>query len=133
MRGGGWVGGGGGCSTAAVEASRISVSQQPNPRNGELWELHSLKLGPAGSRDRSRFGFSGVGSRLTVSAGAHDPACITFTLVKRCSAVLNHNRNSKHFQASQPDELTIEEQEILEVIDDGDMEDWLKVGSAPSD
>lgn len=30
-------------------------------------------------------------------------------------------------QASQPDELTIEEQEILEVIDDGDMEDWLKV------
>lgn len=32
-----------------------------------------------------------------------------------------------HFQASQPDELTIEEQEILEVIDDGDMEDWVKV------
>lgn len=31
------------------------------------------------------------------------------------------------FQASQPDELTIEEQEILEVIDDGDMEDWVKV------
>lgn len=31
-------------------------------------------------------------------------------------------------QASQPDELTIEEQEILEVIDDGDMEDWVKVG-----
>lgn len=30
-------------------------------------------------------------------------------------------------QASQPDELTIEEQEILEVIDDGDMEDWVKV------
>nr|XP_024656914.1 F-BAR and double SH3 domains protein 2-like [Maylandia zebra] len=28
--------------------------------------------------------------------------------------------------ASQPDELTIEEQEILEVIDDGDMEDWVK-------
>ena len=31
------------------------------------------------------------------------------------------------FQSSQPDELTIEEQEILEVIDDGDMEDWVKV------
>uniref|UniRef100_A0A8C2XL49 FCH and double SH3 domains 2 n=1 Tax=Cyclopterus lumpus TaxID=8103 RepID=A0A8C2XL49_CYCLU len=30
------------------------------------------------------------------------------------------------YQASQPDELTIEEQEILEVIDDGDMEDWVK-------
>uniref|UniRef100_A0A3B3WVD8 FCH and double SH3 domains 2 n=1 Tax=Poecilia mexicana TaxID=48701 RepID=A0A3B3WVD8_9TELE len=30
------------------------------------------------------------------------------------------------YKASQPDELTIEEQEILEVIDDGDMEDWLK-------
>ncbi|GLD46391.1 F-BAR and double SH3 domains protein 2-like isoform X1 [Lates japonicus] len=29
-------------------------------------------------------------------------------------------------EASQPDELTIEEQEILEVIDDGDMEDWVK-------
>ncbi|XP_026042738.1 gonadotropin subunit beta-2-like [Astatotilapia calliptera] len=28
--------------------------------------------------------------------------------------------------ASQPDELTIEEQEILEVIDDGDTEDWVK-------
>jgi hypothetical protein len=33
-------------------------------------------------------------------------------------------------QASQPDELTIEEQEVLEVIDDGDMEDWVKVQSA---
>ncbi|XP_063058203.1 F-BAR and double SH3 domains protein 2 [Engraulis encrasicolus] len=30
------------------------------------------------------------------------------------------------YQASQPDELTIEEQEMLEVIDDGDMEDWVK-------
>ncbi|TNM85256.1 hypothetical protein fugu_009434 [Takifugu bimaculatus] len=30
------------------------------------------------------------------------------------------------YKASQPDELTIEEQEILEVIDDGDMEDWVK-------
>uniref|UniRef100_A0A3Q4HKE6 FCH and double SH3 domains 2 n=1 Tax=Neolamprologus brichardi TaxID=32507 RepID=A0A3Q4HKE6_NEOBR len=32
------------------------------------------------------------------------------------------------YKASQPDELTIEEQEILEVIDDGDMEDWVKAG-----
>mgnify|MGYP001852758937 CR=1 FL=1 len=31
------------------------------------------------------------------------------------------------FQASQPDELTIEEHEVLEVIEDGDMEDWVKV------
>ncbi|KAK5887253.1 hypothetical protein CesoFtcFv8_015874 [Champsocephalus esox] len=31
------------------------------------------------------------------------------------------------YKSSQPDELTIEEQEILEVIDDGDMEDWVKV------
>uniref|UniRef100_A0A3Q2UQB6 FCH and double SH3 domains 2 n=1 Tax=Fundulus heteroclitus TaxID=8078 RepID=A0A3Q2UQB6_FUNHE len=30
------------------------------------------------------------------------------------------------YKASQPDELTIEEQEILEVIEDGDMEDWVK-------
>ncbi|XP_056140510.1 F-BAR and double SH3 domains protein 2-like [Lampris incognitus] len=30
------------------------------------------------------------------------------------------------YKACQPDELTIEEQEILEVIDDGDMEDWVK-------
>uniref|UniRef100_A0A672MS82 FCH and double SH3 domains 2 n=1 Tax=Sinocyclocheilus grahami TaxID=75366 RepID=A0A672MS82_SINGR len=30
------------------------------------------------------------------------------------------------YQASQPDELTIQEQEILELIDDGDMEDWVK-------
>ncbi|XP_041863770.1 F-BAR and double SH3 domains protein 2-like [Melanotaenia boesemani] len=30
------------------------------------------------------------------------------------------------YKASQPDELTIEEQDILEVIDDGDMEDWVK-------
>ena len=46
---------------------------------------------------------------------------------------LIHKRNTKHFQASQPDELTIEEQEILEVIDDGDMEDWLKVGCISSE
>lgn len=32
-------------------------------------------------------------------------------------------------QASQPDELTIEEHEVLEVIEDGDMEDWVKVYS----
>ncbi|XP_072317960.1 F-BAR and double SH3 domains protein 2-like, partial [Eucyclogobius newberryi] len=30
------------------------------------------------------------------------------------------------YKASQPDELTIEEQDVLEVIDDGDMEDWVK-------
>ncbi|XP_028904085.1 F-BAR and double SH3 domains protein 2 isoform X1 [Ornithorhynchus anatinus] len=30
------------------------------------------------------------------------------------------------YQASQPDELTIGEQEVLEVIEDGDMEDWVK-------
>ncbi|XP_016402983.1 F-BAR and double SH3 domains protein 2-like [Sinocyclocheilus rhinocerous] len=29
-------------------------------------------------------------------------------------------------QASQPDELTIDEHEMLEVIEDGDMEDWVK-------
>lgn len=39
----------------------------------------------------------------------------------------NVNRSPSCLQASQPDELTIEEQEILEVIDDGDMEDWVKV------
>lgn len=33
-------------------------------------------------------------------------------------------------QASQPDELTIDEQEMLEVIEDGDMEDWVKVHNA---
>uniref|UniRef100_A0A671XYX2 F-BAR and double SH3 domains protein 2 n=1 Tax=Sparus aurata TaxID=8175 RepID=A0A671XYX2_SPAAU len=32
----------------------------------------------------------------------------------------------KSCQASQPDELTIDEQEMLEVIEDGDMEDWVK-------
>ncbi|CAB1352305.1 unnamed protein product, partial [Coregonus sp. 'balchen'] len=32
------------------------------------------------------------------------------------------------YKASQPDELTIEEQDLLEVIDDGDMEDWVKTG-----
>uniref|UniRef100_A0A3P9QBG2 FCH and double SH3 domains 2 n=1 Tax=Poecilia reticulata TaxID=8081 RepID=A0A3P9QBG2_POERE len=30
------------------------------------------------------------------------------------------------YKASQPDELTIDEQEMLEVIEDGDMEDWVK-------
>ncbi|XP_028656191.1 F-BAR and double SH3 domains protein 2-like isoform X1 [Erpetoichthys calabaricus] len=30
------------------------------------------------------------------------------------------------YKASQPDELTIEEQEVLDVIEDGDMEDWVK-------
>lgn len=35
-------------------------------------------------------------------------------------------------QASQPDELTIDEQEMLEVIEDGDMEDWVKVHKSTS-
>ncbi|XP_048453793.1 F-BAR and double SH3 domains protein 2 isoform X7 [Rhincodon typus] len=30
------------------------------------------------------------------------------------------------YKANQPDELTIEEHELLEVIEDGDMEDWVK-------
>lgn len=30
------------------------------------------------------------------------------------------------YKASQPDELTIDEHEMLEVIEDGDMEDWVK-------
>ncbi|XP_030217434.1 F-BAR and double SH3 domains protein 2 isoform X2 [Gadus morhua] len=30
------------------------------------------------------------------------------------------------YKSCQPDELTIEEQEVLEVIDDGDMDDWVK-------
>ncbi|KAM6945966.1 F-BAR and double SH3 domains protein 2 [Aplochiton taeniatus] len=30
------------------------------------------------------------------------------------------------YKASQPDELTIDEKEMLEVIEDGDMEDWVK-------
>ncbi|KAJ3589682.1 hypothetical protein NHX12_010525 [Muraenolepis orangiensis] len=30
------------------------------------------------------------------------------------------------YKSCQPDELTIEEQEMLEVIDDGDMDDWVK-------
>ncbi|KAF2976939.1 hypothetical protein EK904_013753 [Melospiza melodia maxima] len=34
------------------------------------------------------------------------------------------------YKASQPDELTIEEHEVLEVIEDGDMEDWVKVSSS---
>uniref|UniRef100_A0A8B9KQ60 FCH and double SH3 domains 2 n=1 Tax=Astyanax mexicanus TaxID=7994 RepID=A0A8B9KQ60_ASTMX len=33
------------------------------------------------------------------------------------------------YKASQPDELTIDEHEMLEVIEDGDMEDWVKVNS----
>uniref|UniRef100_A0A8C7NVK3 FCH and double SH3 domains 2 n=1 Tax=Oncorhynchus mykiss TaxID=8022 RepID=A0A8C7NVK3_ONCMY len=36
------------------------------------------------------------------------------------------------YKASQPDELTIEEQEVLEVIDDGDMEDWVKARNRTS-
>ncbi|ETE67250.1 FCH and double SH3 domains protein 2 [Ophiophagus hannah] len=34
--------------------------------------------------------------------------------------------NGSSHLASQPDELTIEEHEVLEVIEDGDMEDWVK-------
>ncbi|XP_043927080.1 F-BAR and double SH3 domains protein 2 [Protopterus annectens] len=33
------------------------------------------------------------------------------------------------YKASQPDELTIEEHDVLEVIEDGDMEDWVKARS----
>uniref|UniRef100_A0A3Q3GRW9 FCH and double SH3 domains 2 n=1 Tax=Labrus bergylta TaxID=56723 RepID=A0A3Q3GRW9_9LABR len=70
----------------------------------------------------------------------HDPS------LSRCRSSLNNNAECavkkkkktftktakfepdliRCFQSSQPDELTIEEQEILEVIDDGDMEDWVK-------
>uniref|UniRef100_A0A8C0SUL2 F-BAR and double SH3 domains protein 2 n=1 Tax=Canis lupus familiaris TaxID=9615 RepID=A0A8C0SUL2_CANLF len=41
----------------------------------------------------------------------------------RLPAVTN---NDTLHSASQPDELTIEEHEVLEVIEDGDMEDWVK-------
>ncbi|OXB55483.1 hypothetical protein ASZ78_005419, partial [Callipepla squamata] len=41
------------------------------------------------------------------------------------------NNGSAHL-ASQPDELTIEEHEVLEVIEDGDMEDWVKFPTSSS-
>ncbi|TRZ02151.1 hypothetical protein DNTS_014242 [Danionella cerebrum] len=36
------------------------------------------------------------------------------------------------YKASQPDELTIDEHEMLEVIEDGDMEDWVKFPASNS-
>lgn len=46
------------------------------------------------------------------------PLSLSLSLTLLCVSLL---------QASQPDELTIDEQEMLEVIEDGDMEDWVKV------
>lgn len=45
------------------------------------------------------------------------------------SNLFNFVHDHPTLQASQPDELTIEEHEVLEVIEDGDMEDWVKVYS----
>lgn len=49
-----------------------------------------------------------------------------FTVLYKCLSVFKPAGVSLP-QASQPDELTIDEQEMLEVIEDGDMEDWVKV------
>ncbi len=45
-------------------------------------------------------------------------------------ALLNSVLPLSFSQASQPDELTIDEHEMLEVIEDGDMEDWVKVNQS---
>ncbi|XP_036820793.1 F-BAR and double SH3 domains protein 2 isoform X3 [Oncorhynchus mykiss] len=44
-------------------------------------------------------------------------------------ATLNYTTHDPSLSASQPDELSIEEHEMLEVIEDGDMEDWVKARS----
>lgn len=52
-----------------------------------------------------------------------DQACCSLVYSSICDVI----SCALFLQASQPDELTIQEQEILELIDDGDMEDWVKV------
>lgn len=54
--------------------------------------------------------------------------CYSFTIPVFFFLILIFNTVGMSLpQASQPDELTIDEQEMLEVIEDGDMEDWVKV------
>ncbi len=56
---------------------------------------------------------------------------IILLFVRLCLGNLHSELNSvlplSFSQSSQPDELTIDEHEMLEVIEDGDMEDWVKV------
>uniref|UniRef100_A0A8C2FHE8 F-BAR and double SH3 domains protein 2 n=1 Tax=Cyprinus carpio TaxID=7962 RepID=A0A8C2FHE8_CYPCA len=61
------------------------------------------------------------------------PTLTTHNLSLSVRSKSSHTSLNKQFvlplsfsQASQPDELTIDEQEMLEVIEDGDMEDWVK-------
>lgn len=84
---------GGRSRTAAVGVTCESGAK--SPKWGTLGTPHRLKLGPAGSKRCFRFGFSGVKNAdsllgaVSMSAGAHDHALATFTLVKRCASVPN--------------------------------------------
>ena len=57
------------------------------------------------------------------------PAFVMTAHICSSSNRFNFVHDHPPLQASQPDELTIEEHEVLEVIEDGDMEDWVKVYS----
>lgn len=62
--------------------------------------------------------------RATEADPSHEEICLFLFALKHSlhlSLLLS--------QASQPDELTIDEHEMLEVIEDGDMEDWVKVNT----
>uniref|UniRef100_UPI00358EA2C1 F-BAR and double SH3 domains protein 2 isoform X2 n=1 Tax=Myxine glutinosa TaxID=7769 RepID=UPI00358EA2C1 len=99
-------------SRANEELEREQHSNESRLSNGELSPTNSFTLDTFDDFDGRAFDDS---SSSPTSTWRHYP--------QKCKVFYE-------YRANQPDELTIDKDDILEVIEDGDMEDWVKARDA---
>ncbi|XP_029483145.1 F-BAR and double SH3 domains protein 2-like isoform X3 [Oncorhynchus nerka] len=97
---------------------KSAMNQVMEELENERWanlNAHDLSLSATGDLEREEDEDSGE----VLDDSSSSPSSTLRNYPLTCKVLYS-------YKASQPDELTIEEQEVLEVIDDGDMEDWVK-------
>ncbi|XP_032811522.1 F-BAR and double SH3 domains protein 2-like [Petromyzon marinus] len=96
-------------ATAELESERRASEARRN--NGELSPTEELSLG--GYYDGEEF------ESDTLDESGSSPSGTWRQYPQTCRVLYS-------YQANMPDELTIDKDEMLEIIEDGDMEDWVK-------
>ncbi|KAI7793681.1 F-BAR and double SH3 domains protein 2 [Triplophysa rosa] len=96
---------------------KSAMNQVMEELENERWaalNTHDASFSPSVDHDRED-----EEDTETLDDSSSSPSSTHRTYPLTCSVLYS-------YQASQPDELTIQGQEVLELIDDGDMEDWVK-------
>ncbi|XP_049599178.1 F-BAR and double SH3 domains protein 2 isoform X2 [Syngnathus scovelli] len=109
-----------GVETWLKSAMNQVMEELENERWNNLSSSHDLSLsGTADLEDEEDSGDVADDSSDVLDDSSSSPSGTLKNYPLTCKVLYS-------YKASQPDELSMEEQEILEVIDDGDMEDWVK-------